>query len=58
MRDEFLWVEKYRPRDVLSTILPNLKDTFQKIVDGGEIPNMLFSGTVGTGKTTVAQANL
>ena len=57
MRDEFLWVEKYRPRDVFSTILPsNLKDTFQKIVDGGEIPNMLFSGTAGTGKTTVARA--
>ena len=54
MRDEFLWVEKYRPRDVASTILPNdLKDTFQRIVDGGEIPNMLFSGTAGTGKTTV-----
>lgn len=57
MRDEFLWVEKYRPRKVSETILPDtLKDTFQKIVDGGEIPNMLFSGTAGTGKTTVARA--
>ena len=57
MRDEFLWVEKYRPRRVSETILPKeLKDTFQKIVDGGEIPNMLFSGTAGTGKTTIARA--
>jgi DNA polymerase III delta prime subunit len=57
MRDEFLWVEKYRPRKVSETILPKeLKETFQKIVDGGEIPNMLFSGTAGTGKTTVARA--
>ena len=57
MRDEFLWVEKYRPRTVEDTILPDaLKDTFQKIVNGGEIPNMLFSGTAGTGKTTVARA--
>lgn len=57
MQDEFLWVEKYRPRKVFDTILPNsLKDTFQKIVDGGEIPNMLFSGTAGTGKTTIARA--
>jgi DNA polymerase III delta prime subunit len=57
MRDEFLWVEKYRPRKVSETILPaSLKDVFQKIVDGGEIPNMLFSGTAGTGKTTVARA--
>lgn len=57
MRDEFLFVEKYRPRKVSETILPkSLKTTFQKIVDGGEIPNMLFSGTAGTGKTTIARA--
>ena len=57
MREEFLWVEKYRPRVVADTILPEeLKSTFQSIVDGGEIPNMLFSGTAGTGKTTVARA--
>jgi len=57
MQDEFLWVEKYRPRTVSETILTKeLKETFQKIVDGGEIPNMLFSGTAGTGKTTIARA--
>ena len=57
MQDEFLWVEKYRPRKVSETILTKeLKETFQKIVDGGEIPNMLFSGTAGTGKTTIARA--
>ena len=57
MRDEFLWVEKYRPSKVEETILPKeLKETFQKIVNGGELPNMLFSGTAGTGKTTVARA--
>lgn len=54
---EFLWVEKYRPRTIADTILPqNLKDTFQKVVDGGDIPNMLLSGTAGLGKTTVARA--
>ena len=57
MSNEFLWVEKYRPKTVSQTILPTeLKDTFQNIVDGGEIPNMMFSGTAGTGKTTVARA--
>ena len=57
MRDEFLWVERYRPTKVSETILPpELKETFQKIVDGGELPNMLFSGTAGTGKTTIARA--
>lgn len=57
MSNEFLWVEKYRPKTVSQTILPaDLKATFQNIVDGGEIPNMMFSGTAGTGKTTVARA--
>lgn len=57
MSNNFLWVEKYRPKTIAETILPNsLKLTFQKIVDGGELPNMLFSGTAGLGKTTIARA--
>jgi DNA polymerase III delta prime subunit len=57
MSNEFLWVEKYRPTKIEDTILPeSLKKTFQKIVTGGELPNMLFTGTAGLGKTTVARA--
>ncbi len=57
MSNEFLWVEKYRPRTVEDCILPpSLKKTFKKIVESGELPNMLFSGTAGLGKTTVAKA--
>lgn len=57
MSNEFLWVEKYRPQVVADTILPpKLKNTFQKMVDAGELPNMLFTGTAGLGKTTVAKA--
>ena len=57
MSNEYLWVEKYRPKTIGDTILPDkLKQTFQKIVDGGELPNMLFTGTAGLGKTTVARA--
>ena len=57
MSNEFLWVEKYRPRKVEDCILPpKLKTTFQKIVETGEVPNMLFTGTAGLGKTTVARA--
>ena len=57
MTDEFLWVEKYRPRTIEDTVLPkNLKDTFAQIVAGGELPNMMFTGTAGVGKTTVAKA--
>jgi len=55
--NDFLWVEKYRPKTIGDSVLPDsLKSTFQKIVDGGEMPNMLFTGTAGLGKTTVAKA--
>ena len=57
MSDDFLWVEKYRPKTVSDTILPkNLNETFQKIVDSGKLRNMLFTGTAGLGKTTIAKA--
>ena len=57
MSSEFLWVEKYRPSRISETILPpRLKETFQSMVDTGELPNMLFTGTAGLGKTTVAKA--
>ncbi len=57
--EEFLWVQKYRPRTVADTILPKeLKDTFQKFVDDKNIPNLLLSGRAGVGKTTIARAML
>jgi len=57
MSNDFLWVEKYRPRTIADAILPDgLKQTFQRMVDTGELPNMLFTGTAGLGKTTVARA--
>lgn len=59
MNDEFLWVEKYRPRTIDDTILsPSLKTCFQKYVDDGNVPNLLLTGTAGVGKTTVAKAML
>ena len=55
--NQFLWVEKYRPQTIEECILDRpLKDTFNKIAESGEIPNMLFTGTAGLGKTTVAKA--
>jgi DNA polymerase III delta prime subunit len=57
MSNDFLWVEKYRPKTIADCILPtDLEQTFQGIVSGGEMPNMLFTGTAGVGKTTVAKA--
>ncbi len=55
--NEFLWCEKYRPQKISDTILPeSLKSVFTNIVKTGELPNMLFTGSAGVGKTTVAKA--
>jgi len=58
VRDEqFLWVEKYRPRTLDDCILPEeQKKFFQVFLDKGEIQNMLLCGSAGVGKTTVARA--
>ena len=57
MRDEFLWVEKYRPKTIKECILPEqTKKTFLDFLDKGEVPNLLLAGPAGCGKTTVAKA--
>ena len=57
MSTDFLWVEKYRPKTIEECILPeSLKNTFSSVVQTGELPNMLLTGTAGLGKTTVAKA--
>ena len=59
MQEEFLFVEKYRPKTVESTILPDsLKKTFQQFVDQNNVPNLLLTGRAGVGKTTIAKAML
>ena len=55
--DEFLWVEAYRPQTIEQAILPQrIKDMFKAILADGQLPNMIFTGTAGLGKTTIARA--
>ena len=57
--DEFLWVERYRPKTVAETILTkDLKATFQNFVNQKAIPNLMLAGSAGIGKTTIARAML
>ena len=57
MNTDFLWVEQYRPKTIDDCILPDsLKTLFKSFIKKGELSNMLFSGTPGIGKTTVAKA--
>ena len=54
---QFLWVEKYRPTRIEDCILPEeVKKQFQQFIAKGEVPNLLLSGSAGTGKTTIARA--
>jgi DNA polymerase III delta prime subunit len=57
MKDQFLWVEKYRPQTIDECILPEtIKETFKNFVASGELPMFLFAGGAGVGKTTIAKA--
>lgn len=57
MREQILWVEKYRPEKITDCILPeSIKAPFQEFANKGTIPNLLISGSAGVGKTTIAKA--
>lgn len=54
--EDFLWVEKYRPRTVDDMVLPiEQKNLFNKWVENKEFPHALFIGKPGSGKTTMAK---
>ena len=50
-----LWVEKYRPSSIGQYVFRDdkQKHQVQSWVESGAIPHLLFSGSAGTGKTTL-----
>jgi DNA polymerase III delta prime subunit len=54
---EFIWCEKYRPTTIDECIIPaETKKQLKDFIQQTEIPNLLFAGPAGIGKTTVAKA--
>ena len=52
-----LWIEKYRPRTVDGYVFvdDNQRQQVESWIRDGSIPNLLFSGSPGTGKTTLGK---
>ena len=49
-----LWAEKYRPKTLADLVLSDTNRKYFESVED-EIPNLLFVGTPGLGKTTLAR---
>lgn len=55
--NNLIWVEKYRPKTVSDCILPiDMTTILNGMIKEAKIPNMMFYGKAGSGKTSVAKA--
>jgi replication factor C small subunit len=55
-KDHSLWVEKYRPDTIDNYICGDqLRDIVRDFISRKDIPHLLFHGSAGTGKTTLAK---
>lgn len=56
-REQYAWVEKFRPQVLSDCILPeSIRVSMEGILKMQDTPHLLFAGKAGTGKTTVAKA--
>jgi len=57
MAENYVWTEKYRPKSLDEVInQKHVVGVLKAWVKSGSIPNMLFAGPAGVGKTTIALA--
>lgn len=56
MLENTLWFEKYRPKKIDDCILTdNMTKTFKGFIKKKEVPNLMLTGTQGSGKTTLGR---
>ena len=54
--NKLVWAEAYRPKVLDDAILPeSTKSLIRDSIKNGNVPNFLFTGTAGVGKTTLAR---
>ena len=55
-REHTLWIEKFRSQTLDQYICSEtLKDRVQSFINNNDLPHLIFSGTAGLGKTTLAK---
>lgn len=54
--ENFIWYEKYRPRNVEKMALPTeTKEAFKYYIETQDLPHLFLFGPPGSGKTTIAK---
>lgn len=52
LKEKDIWIEKYRPKTIDDLICDSkIKNNLKSYIEDGNIPNLIFSGRAGTGKT-------